>query len=257
MEEKGIFKAAVMGGFDRKSVLDYIKAITEQAENKEKELTMELLETTKRCDELMDMCAENEEKSESLQRELDDGKIKYNQIKEKAREMNEKINKQDSSIEAKTDELLLMKERVRQLQARNEMLELKSKKYDESTMQLGYLMLEAQKNADKIIKEANVKAEEIIAKADEAVVKTVQGLEVVKTSYGDLKKEVAHSVTTMLSRLDEVDELLEESKLFIKKGQNKPEALQDEGINEDISESVSERHDEEDIQQSSDFTTYL
>ncbi|MEG1870011.1 MAG: hypothetical protein RR205_04090 [Oscillospiraceae bacterium] len=236
MEEKGIFKTAVMGGFEKKSVLDYINAMSEQTDNKEKELTVELLETTKRCDELMDICAENEDKIERLQKDLREEKEKVRVITERTKEINEKLDRQATDIEAQTDELLFTKERVRQLQSRNEMLELKSKKYDESTMQLGYLMLEAQKNADVILKEAQVKAEAIMKDADLAVLKTVKGLDVVKTSYGDLKGEITQAVTAMILKLDEVDELIDESKLFIKKGQNQPEALQNETIIDEVKE---------------------
>lgn len=172
MEQEGIFKTTTFGGFDKKSVLTYIDALTEKHHAEEEELRGQIEEFSKAQDSQVDyiqklesQLSDLEDKLEAVAAQLEEERAATPQA---ASEINV-LNQQNKDLEQKLAdterELKIQIERNRQLQFKAEGAVYKSQKYDELSAQVGDAMLVAKTNADKIVTEAQQQADTILREA--------------------------------------------------------------------------------------------
>ena len=172
MGEAGTFKTTTFGGFDKKSVLSYIDALNEQFHAAEADYAAKLEEYARAQDsqvahikKLEAQLADQEGKLTAVAEQLE----KERGIARQAQEMISELDTQNKALQKQLSdserELQIQIERGRQLQFKAESLDYKSKKYDELSGQIGDAMIEAKRNADQIIAEANGKAAQITDQA--------------------------------------------------------------------------------------------
>ena len=230
VEEKGIFKTAVVGGFERQSVLTYIKNLSDKAAAKEKELTQELWESTQRTDELIAFTKELQEKLAKAESEYVKEKQRSERLSCDFSRVLLEAKKHQEQADKLSKELSVRNELVSNLKKENEQLLQKSKKYDESAMQLGSVMLDAQKKADALLNEAQKEAEQIkfeaqryideakaeaqkiIDEANEAVKSTYETVNDLQGSYDEFRERFMGTIRVAVDMLDKVDDAFEHCK---------------------------------------------
>lgn len=172
MEQEGIFKTTTFGGFDKKSVLTYIDALTEKHHAEEEELRSQIEEFSKAQDsqvsyiqKLEKQLAEMEEKLEAVAGQLEEERAATPQAASQINDLNQHKNELEQKLADTERELEIQLERNRQLQFKVEGAVYKSQKYDELSAQVGDAMLLAKANADKIVTEAQQQAEALVREA--------------------------------------------------------------------------------------------
>ncbi len=154
MAENVIFQTKTFGGFDKKSVLEYIDKAAEQARKKEEEFNKQLSQMQQKNKEL-------EEEKDTLTQQLEDSGEKNQELSQ----MLEKIEKELSACKQERDT-----QNEKMAQAVKQNLELKnalslhkekSRKYDEISSRLSETILHAQKTAEEMVEEAKAAASKI------------------------------------------------------------------------------------------------
>lgn len=175
MEQEGIFKTTTFGGFDKKSVLTYIDALTEKHHAEEEELRGQIDEFTKAQDsqvayiqKLESQLSEMEEKLDAVAGQLEEERAATPQAASQINDLNQRNNELEQKLEDMERELNIQLERNRQLQYKVEGAVYKSQKYDELSSQVGDAMLLAKANADKIVAEAQQQADMLLREAKES-----------------------------------------------------------------------------------------
>ena len=92
VENEGVFKTAVVGGFDRNSVLDYIKQIDKKVKNNEDKLIKKIEDLHSKNKELTENNQELTQTIQMLQKEIKEKDNENNKIKEVANVQTENIN---------------------------------------------------------------------------------------------------------------------------------------------------------------------
>lgn len=212
MEQHATFKSSLFG-FDKKRVLDYIYAFSQQAKEVEDELNRQIEGLAATRDELCKQLEDAENQFEIVN-------SKYNAERESSKEaarliaeLGDEIKRQKLIVEQKNRELAIQNERCHQLESKARNMEHKSKKYDELSQQVGEIVLEAQALAQQIV----AQAKERVAQLEQAQTKGLpeqQTLDLRQELKRDLEKMKA-GMNEMFSALSNRLEILEtNSKLF-------------------------------------------
>ena len=212
MEQHATFKSSLFG-FDKKRVLDYIYAFSQQAKEVEDELNRQIEGLAAARDELCKQLEEAENQFEIVN-------SKYNAERESSKEaarliaeLGDEIKRQKKIVEEKDRELAIQNERCNQLENKARNMEHKSKKYDELSQQVGDIVLEAQVLAQQIV----AKAKERVSLLEQAETKglpeqeTIELRQEVKADLEKMKAGMNEMFTALSSRLEVLET---NSKLF-------------------------------------------
>ncbi|WP_191440656.1 DivIVA domain-containing protein [Anaerotruncus colihominis] len=214
MEENG-FKTAAFGGFDKKSVLNYIDTLNEKMNAAEADYESRLAEYSRAQESqvahikrLEAQLAEQDGKLTAVAEQLE----KEREVARQAQTMitdldaqNQDLKKQLSDSER---ELQIQIERSRQLQFKVESLDYKSKKYDEVSGQIGDAMIEARRNADQIIADARTSAAQIVAEARHQMQGFHSELSSFKGDASRLRKSIEEILFVLNDRVDVMQEIV-------------------------------------------------
>lgn len=217
MEQEGIFKTTTFGGFDKKSVLTYIDALTEKHHAEEEELRGQIDEFSKAQDsqveyiqKLESQLTEMEEKLEAVAGQLEEERAATPQAASQINDLNQHNKDLEQKLEETERELKIQMERNRQLQFKAEGAVYKSQKYDELSAQVGDAMLVAKTNADKIVTEAQKQADAILREArTEAERVTGEAETQAREAVEQAAREAAHTLGQAESKAAEVTEQAE------------------------------------------------
>ncbi|MBC3937647.1 MULTISPECIES: hypothetical protein [Anaerotruncus] len=215
MGEAGTFKTTTFGGFDKKSVLSYIDALNEQFHAAEADYAAKLEEYARAQDsqvahikKLEAQLADQEGKLTAVAEQLE----KERGIARQAQEMISELDTQNKALQKQLSdserELQIQIERGRQLQFKAESLDYKSKKYDELSGQIGDAMIEAKRNADQIIAEANGKAAQITDQAHAYMRNFYSELGSFKGDAARLRKSIEEILFVLNDRIDVMQEVV-------------------------------------------------
>lgn len=215
MGETGTFKTTTFGGFDKKSVLGYIDALNEQFHAAEVDYQAKLEEYARAQDsqvshikKLEAQLADQEGKLTAVAEQLE----KERGIARQAQELISELDAQNKALQKQVSdnerELQIQIERCRQLQFKAESLDYKSKKYDELSGQIGDAMIEAKRNADQIIAEANGKAVQITDQAHAYMRNFYSELGSFKGDAARLRKSIEEILFVLNDRIDVMQEVV-------------------------------------------------
>ena len=215
MGEAGTFKTTTFGGFDKKSVLSYIDALNEQFHAAEADYAAKLEEYARAQDsqvahikKLESQLADQEGKLTAVAEQLE----KERGIARQAQELISELDSQNKTLQKQLAdserELQIQIERGRQLQFKAESLDYKSKKYDELSGQIGDAMIEAKRNADQIIAEANGKAAQITDQAHVYMRNFYSELGSFKGDAARLRKSIEEILFVLNDRIDVMQEVV-------------------------------------------------
>ncbi len=153
MEQHAAFKSSLFG-FDKKLVLDYIFAFSQQAKEIEDELNRQIADIAASRDQLSKQLEEAENQFEIVNAKYSTECEASRKAAQMIAELGEEIQRQKQIVHDKDRELAIQNERCNQLQLKARSMELKSRKYDELSQQIGEIVLEAQAVAQQIVAQA-------------------------------------------------------------------------------------------------------
>lgn len=215
MEDIGVFKTTTFGGFDKKSVLTYIDSLNEQHHQAQEEANAKLAEYAKAQESqlahihhLEEQLADQEGKLNAVAEQLEQERVQARQALEQIAALEEKNQALEKQVSDGERELQIQLERCRQLQFKAESLDYKSKKYDAMSSQIGDALLDAKRNADAIIADAQGKAEEITAQAHASMRRFQSELSTFKGDSARLRKSIEEILFVLNDRIDVMQEVV-------------------------------------------------
>lgn len=216
MEKQVVFKTTVVGGFDKNSVMDYIAQTNKQVKNNEDILTKKIEDLHSANKELTAKNQEQINAIEMLRKELSE--------KNKEAEKNKNIvNELTLTVETLKDEILRLKKLLdrneinlneqikknKELTSRVNDESIKGRKYEESVMQIGTAIMEAQSKADVIILEAKNKIVKMSDEADNILKIAADKLDEFKVDVATLKNVVQNQIGSLMNKVDSIDDAIE------------------------------------------------
>ena len=207
MDNKSIFKNAVIGGFEKQSVLNYIYetfSSTQEAQDRLTEQIEEMSITRERLEQsvsdLERRLTENDAARERMGEELQGVKVKNNELTEMLNSLNVEIDRQKLIIKEKDEQITRLTKINTELEEKNAQLEIQARDQGDSEetrahiaelekknaqlemqaielvnnhgdiektkTQIGELVVKSHLEAERILDQANVRAQEVIAGAN-------------------------------------------------------------------------------------------
>lgn len=215
MGESGFFKTTALGGFDKKTVLNYIDSLNEEFHKTESDYQTKLDEFTKAQEsqvlhikKLESQLAEQNAKLVAVASRLEEERGVARQAQEMIASLDEKNKLLQKERADSEREIQIQLERGRQLQFKAESLDYKSKKYDELSTQIGDTLIEARQNAEHILAVANDKADMIVRQANSRLKNLFTELGSFKNDSARLRKSVEEILFVLNDRVDVMQEVV-------------------------------------------------
>ena len=239
MEQQMIFRTSAMG-FHKKEVLQYIddlKATSQKQLIELQEKVDGLEKQNQQAAEKLASCEENlakaEEKNQRDSRKLLEKNQQIDQLNAEVDELKKQIDNKDREIQIQI-------ERNRQLQFRVESLEYKSRKYDESSSQIGQAIIQAQNSADKILADAKAEVKGIYQNNEHIVEELGQNFTDFKQEIHSLVDQIRSAISSMEHKIgsiegsvqNAVDRAAEFKKTYAEKCQNASEEPSEAPVSE-------------------------
>ena len=194
MEDQGIFKTCMFGGFDKQSVLSYVDDMIAKSQEREKEWKAQADELEaqlqKAREEAGKLSSENRELSEKVQKNAG---LEAELSQKEAR---------ISELEAQIDN---MNAQMAQMQATLQENEEQGHKYDAIVSQVGAVMVEAQKQADDIVGRAHQQAQQIAQESVDNIYEINKRLDQFKEDLYHLRAFAGQTLHAFDQRMEDLD----------------------------------------------------
>lgn len=154
MAENVIFQTKTFGGFDKKSVLEYIDKAAEQARKKEEEFDRQLSQMQQKNQEL-------EQEKDALTQQLEDSGKKNEELSQLLEKIETELSACKQDRDAQNEKMAQAVKQNLELKNALSLHKEKSRKYDEISSRLSETILHAQKTAEDMVEEAKEAAERI------------------------------------------------------------------------------------------------
>lgn len=209
MEDQGIFKTSMFGGFDKQSVLTYVDELMSKSQEHENALQERIDDLTAERDRLSSQEAELQSRIASLEEHLS-----------KAAETQRELNIKNARIEELEAKLIHAASHTAQLESALAENERNHHKYDEIAAQVGAVMVEAQKNADSIVARAQDQANRVAQESVERVYEMNSRIDQVKEDIRRLRSYAMDTLEDVERRMQGLETAIDdtENHLFISAG---------------------------------------
>ncbi len=206
--ENIVFKKALFG-FDRRAVLSYIAR--QQEKNQQEQNNLHQLMEQKETDyqEIRNRAGEMEEQLAEARRQVEALTEELNQIRQSTQKTARRAEEQER-------EARIQAERGRQLQFRVESMEYKAKRYDELSLEMGQSLIEAKHTAKQIIDEASARSQEILRQSAKTSEEIEQGLMEFHKEIESLREASEQTSAALYRHLEQLDNKLDEARSRLK-----------------------------------------
>ncbi len=167
MADQVIFKTAAFGGFDKASVLSYVDQQQKAAQGAQEELQKKIAGLEQSGREMSELLEENKKQIMDLENALQAEQAKNREANSLINTLNLEIARQGRTLEQKNQEIRQQQEACRQFQFKAEAMEYKAQKFDEASLDIGTVILEAKQTASGILAGAEARSKEITAEAEQ------------------------------------------------------------------------------------------
>ena len=190
MQSGSFFKTAAFGGFEKKDVLNYIDEI----HKKMLKLESEAEEKASQFEELIEKIASTEkdrdEKVADLTDQLNQGNNQISNLENKlekkeilATELNKRLAEKEEHINGLNAEL-------NEVNNKNRQYEAQIRQHEETTREVGNVMLDARRTADSIISQANATAAKAYDEINEYKAQVQEALNVLKGEIAQVSEHI-------------------------------------------------------------------
>lgn len=201
------FRNSLMGGFKKKDVLAFIDSMIKSTQDAETQLNNQINTLTISRNALQKQVDEFSQRVGELETQLSAAKeqIEYLNLENK-RMQTELIRIKRSAKEE--EEYLVEKE---ELLARIRQLEEKGSKYDEISVKLGAIYVEAHQTATKLVEDAKKKSELVSSEANSIIDNMDYNIEDFRNNVEMLRRDVRASVFFIEKKLNDILKALDDS----------------------------------------------
>lgn len=202
MEQNKILKSAAFGGFEKKSVLNYIDELTTKSSNMENSLNDKIKEISQANDELSKQVQDFNNIVSSLEKQLKDEREKISELTGEIDQLNLNMLEQKKTEHELKKELQINSEQNRILTDKLKIAEAKAGRFDETAINVGSLMIDAKTSAQKIIDKAMLDANDIKKTTSKNIENISSEIVEFKKDVDNLRSTVNTVVGSISSRLD-------------------------------------------------------
>lgn len=222
MENKPEFTSNLWG-YKKEEVLQYIEQMSSQASQSEQQLQEKMEQITRSRQELEEQIASFEQKLQAAADDLDMERGKNKKLSEMIGLLQEEIDRQRRWEERREKDFQAVQEDNREMQEKMREAAEKSKRYDEAAATIGAAILEAQNAAEKIIHDANHKAEKISQDAGVFVAGILEKIEGMQQDFVSLRSKMNQSIELLNSRYDQIEQDICAAREMVLRELNLPE----------------------------------
>lgn len=205
MQRQITFSTTALGGFEKKSVLNYIDELCEKNQNAMTELNDKIAQLEQKNGDLSKTVEQLNEQVEGFQKKAITTTERSRSLQRTIDELSEEIARQQDIIKERDQALKQHQEKSRQLLLRAESLEYKGRKYDEAMHRIGQTFAAATQSADDIVKAAEAKASRMTAATIESIQGLAKQISSFKGDIGTLRGTLQQSLAELEERLDGMD----------------------------------------------------
>jgi len=236
-----VFKSTMFGGFEKKSVLDYIYETLNSTQEAQDRLNAQIEEMSAAREKLeqsvKDMesrLGESEKVRTTLGEELQGVKTKNNELSAMLSTLTEEIDRQKQIVAEKDAQLGSMADEKTELERKNadleqQKLELQKGQVDvdKATLRIGELMVKSHLESERILEEANAKAHELIdaanmraaqieESANKSSLELTEHLGTFRTEVSELEQKLEEAIRTMREKFSAIGEVINQGESHIK-----------------------------------------
>ena len=219
MADPGFFKTCAIGGFEKKSVLSYIDMLNENFHTREQEYNEKIEAFSKAQDSQLShikklemQLSEQTAKLEAVAGQIELERAEAHAAQESISSLTSKNAELEKQLGDARRELQIQLERNRQLQFRVESIDYKAKKYDEISTQIGDAMIEARRDAERIIAAAHTQADEITNDAKTKMQAFYEELGGFSSDAVQLRKSVEEILFVLNDRIEVMQDVVSQIK---------------------------------------------
>lgn len=162
MNKDGQFKSKILGGFNRKDVLQYIESLQQKSLEKNKEFERLIDELNRDKDRLENELYDKNEIIENLQEALAAGNSEINVFRNNLDALQDELGRYKTAFRKKDYDLKIAQEKNKQMELKLEEHIVKSRRYDELNGKIGETMTEAHRQAELVVNNAHTEAKKIM-----------------------------------------------------------------------------------------------
>jgi len=172
MDKQVVFKTAAIGGFDKKSVLDYVYSLTQKSEEAHAKLEEQFRYVADEKAAIQEQIESVKAESSSVRQEIDNIRAELEgerrrtlELTELAASKEEEIGELKHLVEERTRQMDDYIKRSGEVSEKNKELEKTKLEVEQASAQIGKLIIESHTEAQRIVNEAQDRAGEIIEQA--------------------------------------------------------------------------------------------
>lgn len=172
MEKQVILKSSAFGGFDKKSVFEYISELSESTEQAQQELTAQLGAAVSAREALEKSLRDAQNNLQRVEEDCYNATTALTAEKKRASELTstleklkDEIARQELVITAKEEQIQQYLSENAELLEKNKLLESEKQRIDKASAQIGRMQLDARTDAEKLREDARIDAENMRAAA--------------------------------------------------------------------------------------------
>lgn len=219
MEYGTRFKRSLFGGFKRADVLKCFEEMTEEKASEIKELqdkidalNQELSASQAAVEQITaekeTIVAQKEELSDSLKQtedQLSEQRTRAEQAEEEGKRALSESKASLQLLKERDVKIAFLEDKSQKLAIKLEASESKSRKYDSLSVEIGEMMLEAKRSAEAIIRQAELRSEQVAAQTDIAVDTLSQDLNLFLQQLNHIKLNLHTLVGSVDNQLQSIE----------------------------------------------------
>ncbi len=223
MENQTMLKKTAFGGFDRKSVLNYVYDINTSAKEAQDKLLAQLEEITSSREKVSESLREMETKLQQVQQERDDFSTELGSEKQRTGELavmmdslNAQIAKQERILAEKEEEIADYKRLNNELLRKNETLESKKQEVEKASAYVGELLLRTQVDSEKILADAAVKAQELVVEAGKSLEGVHSQFESFKQEMSTIQDQIQQAMQAVQDKFSHIGKAVKDAEVNLR-----------------------------------------
>lgn len=210
-QEQSALKKTTFGGYDRKSVLNYIYELNAAAEAAQDKLEAQLEEVTASREKLSETIKDLEGKMEGLRGERKAVESELSSEKERTGELSalidaleEEKRRQAQIIAEKDAEIAQHLRRSEELIEKNRQLEEKKQEVERASAHIGELLLRTRMESEKALADAKKQAEDMVAEAGRSMKGVYDQFERFRLEMTTIRTQIESSITAVQDRFAQI-----------------------------------------------------
>ncbi len=207
-DEKVLLRTSFFGGFEKKEVLTYIDKLRKQNRTMAQELAMHISEVSNARNQLSEQVSSFEAKITEMEHQLEERGGKIRELTGMVESLRGEVSQQKMRQIEREKDLQQQKDQNRQLMAQLQNYEYKAKRYEDVSVQLGEIILEANQRAADTVAQAQAQAEQIKKNAVTASQKITAEMSLMRNEISTVRTQLEDLMKTFTMRLDEIDHML-------------------------------------------------